>query len=69
MTDIDFSAFSKLHNKYLNLDDEIKYIEQDNMKKQGYAFYSHLPQNIAEQSLNPKQLTDQNINDDLGIIN
>ena len=65
LTQKDFSAFAKLHHSYLNLNEEIKLIENDNMKKQGYAFYSHLPQNICQQSLNPKQLSDQNINDDL----
>ena len=65
LTELEFSAFTTLHDSYINLDQEIKLIEQDNMKKQGYAFYSNLPQNICEQSLNPKQLSEFSLNDDL----
>ena len=61
LSEQDFSAFAKLHCSYLNLDQEIKFIEQDNMKKQGYAFYSHIAHNLCHQSLNPKQLNDSHI--------
>jgi len=65
LTDQDFSAFAKLHSEYLDLDQEIKCIDQDTRKVQGYAWYTHLPHNICNHSLNPKQLNDANIDDDL----
>merc|ERR1712083_178591 len=46
LSEQDFSAFAKLHCSYLNLDQEIKFIEQDSMKKQGYAFYSQIARNL-----------------------
>jgi len=61
LSEQEFSAFTKLHNAHINLDEEMKFIEQDQMKKQGYAFYSHLPANVCEQSMNPKQLTDASL--------
>merc|ERR1712129_626009 len=61
LSEQEFSALTRLHNAHINLDEEMQFIEQDQMKRQGYAFYSNLPTNVCEQSLNPKQLTERDL--------